>query len=765
MGDLRTSVIVDLKGNLPRQARRFGQQFTRFAKSSKQGAAVLRRSLAGVDRQLDRLGNRYTALIATASIAAAGRQVINFDADLKQLAVDADITDMQLAKVKSQILEVANSANIRVDRNDLLGAMKEIIAQTGNLDVAVDNLRNIGLLMRATGAAGSDAGALVANFYEKFQIRDAQAMLNVLDESALLGKAGAFELRNLATEGNSVTAAYAGTGRVGPTAVREMNAMLQIIRRTTPSAAEASTAFERLLSTLTIEKVSDLQQAGIQIWDIEKLKEGVKISRPIPSILKDILTATNGDVEILGKIFDIRSMRAVRAFMLEFNANNGALPSMERFLAVTGDGSQIIKDAGRNAQTAKAAIQSLKNTGAEFASDKLSDPLKDAAAVVGEVGQERAKSALDVLATGAAILGTAVIGRKVLRGRGGKKGKLGGALGAAGAGAPIPVFVVNLPGAGGRTPIGGAADLGAGKADGKAKAKPKAKGNVAKVTAAARSAAGRAGKLKNLAAGFAGSTGQKLASGGRAVLNRVPAGATKVISGAGRAVTPLAVGLNAVSLANVATDKSLNTGEKLDQSTELLGGVAGSIGGAKLGATIGTFILPGLGTAIGAGIGGLGGYFVGEFAGDKLGDLFDRPEQPEQPEQPDRPDRPEKPDRPKQAAPTKPDQKLSSARPNLRNRRTDRVRFNSRPNPIAAAPTATALAQTTAPVTSRQLSEDLLTDKLDSILARKPQQQELAGTVTIKVDGPGRVASMRSNNKAVDFEAEHRLGLSMAVMG
>lgn len=727
MGDLRTSVVVDLTGNLPRQARRFGQQFTRFSKTSQRGAAILKRSLVGVDRQLDRIGNRYTALLGTAAIAAAGRQVINFDADLKQLAVDADITDMQLAKVKQQILDVANTAEIRVDRNELLGGMKEIVAQTGNLDVAVDNLRNIGLLMRATGAAGSDAGALVANFYEKFQIRDAQAMLKVLDESALLGKAGAFELRNLATEGNSVTAAYAGTGRVGPTAVREMNAMLQIIRRTTPSAAEAATSFERMLSVLTIEKVGDLQKAGIQIWDLEHLAEGVKISRPIPSIIKDILDATGGDVEILGKIFPTRSMRAMRAFMLEYNANDGALPSMERFLATTGDGSQIIKDAGRNAETAKAAIQSLKNTGAEFANDQLSDPLKDAADVVGEVGQDRAKEALGALATGAAVLGTAIIGRKLFRGRGGKAGQgagqLGGALG--GAAGATPVFVVNMPGGG----------IGANGVSGVVGAGSKA-GKVGKV--------GKNGR--RLFGGFTPTLWHKLATSGRGMLNKIPLGARSLVSGASRAVTPLAVGMNAVNLASVATDDSLNTGQKLDQSTELVGGIAGSLAGAKLGAAIGTLVLPGIGTAIGTAIGGLGGYFAGDFVGDKVGDLFDRPDQPVA-----------------QPKSNVVEQKLSEVRPNVRSRRTDRIRFNRRPD--SAVPALNPVANTPVSATTSKLSEDLLNDKIESILTRKPLQQELAGTVTIKVDGPGRVTSMRTENAAVDFETEHRLGLSMAVIG
>ncbi len=726
MGDMRTSVVVDLAGNLPRQAPRFAQQYSQFAQTGRRQTTLLRSSIAGLGRGLDRLGNKYTALLTGAGAIGAIRGVVDFDAELKQLAVDADITDQRLANVKKQILDIANRPNIRVDADQLLIGIKEITARTGDINVALDNLKNLGLTIRATGAAGEDAGALVANFFEKFQIRDSATMLQVLDESARLGKAGAFELRDLATEGNSVAAAYAATGRVGPTAVREMNTLLQIVRRTTPSAAEASTSFERLIATLTSEKVQQLQEGGIQIWDSKKLAEGVKIARPIPQIIEDILRKTKADPEVLAKIFDVRALRAMNAFALEFRENN-ALPSVEKFMKVVGDGSQILEDSSRNAKTAKSALQSLKNTFTEFSNEKLSSPIQGLAEKFDQEGQDAAKSMLKTGATIAGVLGGVLLARKLgvgklFRGRGGAAGGLAGAAGAA-AGSPIPVYVVNFGGAGAGSVVG---DVGG---DGKRRR-------------SARRGRGRLGRFRlpgflggkrggyrppvgvasPFTGGFTPTRGQRLASFGRNTGGKLLSGAGRVaraggslLRGAGRVAAPLAVAGSAIQLASIVTDKNATTGEKLDAGTEVLGGAAGGLAGAKLGAIIGTAILPGIGTAIGGALGGLGGYLLGEFAGDKLGDLFLDNDQPA------------------------PQLIPQPALPKTDDRKHD-----------------TTLLQNRA-----------LTESLERAIGRErtAKVDPISGEIRLVVEGPARVKSISRRNPNIDFETEHLLGTSMGYSG
>jgi hypothetical protein len=360
MANLKASAIIDLAGNLQQQARRFQQSVQGFATSGSRSMQMLNVSASAAGRTLDQVGNRYVALATGGAVAAASKQTLDLGAAMTQLGVDAEISDAKLAAIKARIFEVANASNIKVDSNELLIGIKEIVARTGDLDLALDNLENIGLTMRATGASGQDSAALVANYFEKFKIGNAKEMLKVLDESARLGHQGAFEMRDLATQGNEVSTAYAATGRTGAQAAREMNVLLQIIRRTAPSASEASTNFERLIATLTAEKVKEFQKNGIKIWDEEALKRGTKMARPIPAIITDILKATKADPEVLAEIFDIRALRAMNAFALEFKGAGGMMGAGAAIPVYIVDGPMSVLDGAGGAAGARGAAGKLR---------------------------------------------------------------------------------------------------------------------------------------------------------------------------------------------------------------------------------------------------------------------------------------------------------------------------------------------------------------------------------------------------------------------
>jgi len=414
MSDNTVSLIVNLRGNVDKSAQRFSQSLGRMSAKSRRHLKTMERGVTGLDRTMSRLGNRYLALGSGGAIAVAAKKVIDFDASLTQLGVDANMTSKQIEEVRDRIHEVANMPNIRVGRNDLLSAMLEVTARIGDVEVAKDNLENIGLTMRATGAQAQDAASLVANFYEKFDIENSQKMRSALSESAVLGKEGAFELRNLATEGNSVAAAYAATGRTGPTAIREMNAMLQIIRSTAPSAAEAATNFERLLSAITVQKVGIFTGAGIKIWDEEQLAKGNKISRAVPDIIHDILKATKGDQEVLGSILDIPALKAMNAFAIEYR-KTGTVDSINKLMGVRdANGVQLLEDAGRNAKTAKASLSLLNNSFDKFADSNLSDPIKDVALWIDKIDSDKFQEMLETTKNWALALGGAVVSIKAI---------------------------------------------------------------------------------------------------------------------------------------------------------------------------------------------------------------------------------------------------------------------------------------------------------------------------------------------------------------
>lgn len=376
--------------------------------------------LQGVYRRagsaLNRMTGQMSGLAAAAGIAGTGRFLLGFEQQLVRLGIQADKPAAEIRAIKDEIFALARAPKIRVDPGEILAAVEKVVEKTGDLDLARDNLENIALAIQATGAAGSDVGALVADMQQKFGLRGKDDFLTTLDALVLQGKAGAFELKNLATQGERVTAAYAATGRVGPKAVREMGALLQMAKRGTGSAEEAATAYERLLSTITIDKVKELQDRGIELFDQEKLRQGVKEFRAIPEIVKDIIRKTGGDSQKLGQVFDIRAMRALTSFAIEFK-KTGGFESVDNFLALQGDGAQLITDSAKAAKTAQAAVTNLATAWKRFSEGNLLGPIKTLTRLLNSLTPATTNTIFSIgLALGGLAIAKTVLGPVLLLG-------------------------------------------------------------------------------------------------------------------------------------------------------------------------------------------------------------------------------------------------------------------------------------------------------------------------------------------------------------
>lgn len=600
MGDVRTSVIVDLAGNLPRQATRYGQQFTKFSKISQRASAVMKRSLVGLDRQLGRVSNRYTALLTGVVATSAVKQVVSFDASITRLGTNALLSEKKVEGIKQQILDVANLPEIRLGDDQLAASVQKLFELTGDVSFVEDNIKTLGLAMQGYGADAEATAELVAQFWEK-GIRapaDIEGSLDRLFGQFAKAKIPVGDIARIAPQLFSVITSK------GPEAVNQMAALLQVYSKTAGNAERSLTALRGTFAVFDDPKKVSAIDSALQAAGFDKIHTADGELRAVHQLLLDIVEVGGNSTQTLSSMFEREALFGLKALL---DPKNKAL-LLELVDSEVQRGMTHLA-AAKNAATAQASLVSLGNAGRKYANDNLSQPIQELADAVNELKPEQVEAFFDKIKTGAIVLGTLLVaskGLKLLGGltRGAKSiGRRGSVVGGlAGAGA-TPVFVVNM-GAGGFGGAGGTVSGGGkgGKYRGRGKTLP---GGY-------------------LTGGFKPSLGQKLARGGRGFLNRIPLPARKLVGGAGRLATPLMVGMSAINLAGVATDKSLSTGQKLDQSTELLGGISGAVAGAKLGATIGTLILPGLGTAIGTGLGGLGGYLVGEFAGDKLGDLFDR---------------------------------------------------------------------------------------------------------------------------------------------
>lgn len=451
---LRTSIFIDLAGNMTARANQFLGGLQRLGTGGAKSMNALHRSIDAAGRGLDRLGNRYTALLSGAAGIGTIKQVGDLSMRLTRLGITADITREQTGSLYKQLLDTARMPDIRVDPGEMLSGVEVIVEKLGDLDLAKDNLRNIGLMMQATGATGNEAGEMIANFREKFNLKTPEEILQGLDILVKQGKAGAFTLKDLATQGNRVTAAYGAMGRSGLNAVREMGAVLQVFRKSSGSAEETSTAFKNFFSDLMEpSKRKKLQDLGVNIWDPAKLKEGKKQIRSAVDIIDELFNKLKGDPEKLARIFGMQSLDGLKAFISEWQKSGKNAAS--EFMAVSGDGAELQRDSARAAQEFNASLTSLYTSWQRFSQTNLAKPIQQVADYLNSLDPKAVDLWLKVMTYSAGALGGAVLakkgwdvlswGRDLFKGRGGKPGK-GSLPGIPEAGNAVPVYVVNMPG-------------------------------------------------------------------------------------------------------------------------------------------------------------------------------------------------------------------------------------------------------------------------------------------------------------------------------
>lgn len=397
---------------------KLGRTFDRASNGLKKythnvGAAIrkndlLRRSATKAGKSLDGIGNQWTAIAGGAVGAASITAVMDLEDRYERLGIQANKSREEMTLLRKEMFTTSQKSDVRVDQGEMLAAVEKMVEKNGDLKFAQENMANIGRVMQATGAAGMDVGEMFADMRDKFGLKNSAEVLSAIDTLVVQGKAGAFTLKHLAAEGTAVSASYSAMGRTGPKAVKEMGALLQIALMGSGSPAEAASSMDSLLSDITAnyEKIEDL---GISVFDEEALSRGEKKFRDIPSILKEIMEETDSDITQYSEIFGDEAMR-----MANILASAKGKASLDQFLAIDGDGTSVLQDSTRAAQTAKAAMTGAKNALMSAADKNLAEPIASMADSINSLDPETLNTSINVAAGVATAMGALWVGKKVV---------------------------------------------------------------------------------------------------------------------------------------------------------------------------------------------------------------------------------------------------------------------------------------------------------------------------------------------------------------
>lgn len=607
MSEIKAGVLLSLKDKFSQGIKSAGSGVEAFA--SKAGAAI-----QGIDKAFSGLGTAMGAIGVSLSVGAATKEIIQLDSKMTAFGVTMNMSAERVNNLKQSLFDTATASNIKIGTDELMSAMDSIAERTGDADFIEENMRNLGVAIRATGASGESIGGLYSEIQKMaLSAEDAAMAVSTL---AVQGNNGAFVMKDLATLGPRTIAAYTATGRSGLKALVEMGAALQVIRRGTGSSEQAATAFESVMRNLTSpDKQQKLRSLGVEVRDTFTNE-----FRPITDLMTEIVEKSEGSLETLGTIFDSEAVRAFNSAIGEYK-KTGVVSSFKEFNEMLDDGSYLEKAAAKNANTLAANLQQVQTAFVRFADAKLTAPLEKLTDLLNKLAED--PEAFNRIFTGIAVGIGAIAAVKGLASvmniissiaslkKGGGNINIGSNVGGNG----MPVYVTNWGGKAGSSPFpssgAGAKQPTIGKTPtGQAAGTPLNAGSQGNAFQKMGGAASQAVK---------GLSGKQLAAGGAA-------------AGIGAALVAIPSAVNEVSEINA--DETLTKKEKSTKKGGAIGdaagtvigatagGVAGVAAGAAVGAAIGS-IVPGLGTAVGAlvgaGIGALGGWLGGK-AGRAIGE-------------------------------------------------------------------------------------------------------------------------------------------------
>lgn len=451
---LSTEIMINLAGNLTAKARQYGANMSQFARNHQKAMRLVKATTEAAGRSLDALGNRYTGMIAGLGTSLTVRQVADFDAQMRRMGTDAQLTTEQVKTLHDKIRDVSNQKDIRIDASALGQGASELLGKTGDYQYVVDNLRNMGLIMQAFGVDGQVAAGLMAQFWEK-NVRGADAVSNMMDRLYAQFAVGSVSVADVARVAPKL---FSIIQDQGPEAIAQMGAFAQVFAKNKGSIDETVTSIQAMYASLSDKKnIEFLKKNGVDVF----VKGTKDIKKPY-ELMMEILKRAKYDQLKLQDVFDQTGMQGIKALLSPENRK-----LMEQMIYGTIDPGATQKAAATNAEGFNAALQSLNNEWQRFAEGQLAKPVQDLADALNSVDQNTVQNWLQVGKYMAIALGGIIAIRKtyqfgktihdIMNPKGKGKGIPGGITDVFGSGV-MPVYVVNMGSGGMNGNTGGLPD-------------------------------------------------------------------------------------------------------------------------------------------------------------------------------------------------------------------------------------------------------------------------------------------------------------------
>jgi len=461
MSELRASVVMNLRGNLEQNARRYENSMRQLSTNGSRHMGRLQRVAGGLGRTLESLGGKYTAMLGGAAGAYAGVRVAvesaKLDKQLIQIRQTAGATVEQSQILREELHRMSEETGQSL--NSLLNGFNSLIQAGQSWEEALATIMAINPAMAVTGANAEVLASAVGVAGEafKFDLSNPKTAISLIDQMTEAGRQGNAELEDLSSifARVGVNAKSAGLGFADTLGLIEQ---LSLTEREPERLATLVDSTLRLFNNAKYMSAAQ-ETTGVRFYNAEgDRRAAFDVFDDIAKKYRQFETEQQQNAA-LAKAFDGADQDTIKGLRMLLSEGTIAAARAKTDV-ITSSAGTISKDLEEALSNSVDQVARLKNA-LSNAADEFAGPINEAVEnAVKYLLDEQNLSGKEIMA-GGALVGAAGFG--LVKGGGKLLQRFGGVGAGVAAGKALeevagvqPVYVVNMPGGG----LGGGSGTG-----------------------------------------------------------------------------------------------------------------------------------------------------------------------------------------------------------------------------------------------------------------------------------------------------------------
>ncbi|WP_242220070.1 phage tail tape measure protein [Shinella zoogloeoides] len=344
---------VDKTGRVMQQLAGRMQQVNRQAASLNRQQGMLGKTTASTMAVM----SRYLAPAAVAAFSAGALK--NFAAverQMTRIGITADASAAETEDAFRRMQTVSKEMALPVDA--AVTAVDTLVSSGLSLKDAMDFLPSVLATAQASGSATEDIANTAIKAASALKI-EASQMQRAFDIMVMGGKAGQFELKDMATYIPELANSFASLGYSGEEGLKQLIAMLQTIREDTGSASAAATQAQNIFGKMfNDDTAKKFAKFGIDLR--KELKAAQEQGEgALQAFVRLSQEAIKGDLSKLPQLFTDQEFRlGMQSLITSTDSWRGFLESVN---SAEVDGT-VFRDLERVTKDAQASIDRLSGS-------------------------------------------------------------------------------------------------------------------------------------------------------------------------------------------------------------------------------------------------------------------------------------------------------------------------------------------------------------------------------------------------------------------